>query len=154
MRQNVIVFSSDFVRGNILIRRIAREDVLATLHDNLAAVRTAMREHPPRVVVFDSTGSMAGEVRSLPAFAESLTQDTLLLVLGGNADELAAFSCACRTEALPGVIDPEAVAALIRDECLKAPGRKQHTLESGEAKAPMTQPLNLEEDLVAFLKLE
>jgi DNA-binding NtrC family response regulator len=153
MRHHVIIFSPDFVRGNILVRRIARENVEVTLHDSLAATWAAIQDRPPTVVVFDSTGSMAGEVRSLPAFAGRLSPDISLLVLGGNAQDLTTVDCACRIQALPGVIDPEAIATLVRDECARETNPASHPPAAPGTPKQTVEAVNLEEDLVAFLKL-
>ncbi|WP_173080325.1 hypothetical protein [Fundidesulfovibrio magnetotacticus] len=156
---HVAVFSPDFVRGNVLLRRIARDNADAALHDALTPLRKSLRDARPRVVVFDASAASPGELRALPELCHELPPGCEVVVLGALPEGFGLPEMRGVAAVLPGALDPEAVALAVSHVCAR-PAPTARPPEAAEPPSTGTEQLRdapvreIEADLLAFLKLD
>ncbi|MBF0467392.1 MAG: hypothetical protein HQK61_00665 [Desulfamplus sp.] len=80
MSVQVIIYSSDRIRGGILKEILRRVKIDALLLDNIMDVKSAISSHKPPVVIFDTVNSLKNEVAFLKKISSSVDECIVMLL--------------------------------------------------------------------------
>ena len=142
MPSQVIIFSTDSLRGGIIQEVLKRSGLESLLAGRVLEAGQAIADNAPRVVIFDTKGVFPDELNLLKNLCRAL-RDTAVIVLGDRSivdtfegEGIQEGFC------LPDPLDPELIASKVKE------------ILSSKAKGKYLQRDSLESDLKQFLKLD
>ncbi|HIJ58047.1 MAG TPA: hypothetical protein HPP41_00060 [Deltaproteobacteria bacterium] len=142
MPSQVIIFSTDKLRGGITQKVLKRAGLESLLVNRILEAGDAIADNAPRVVIFDTKSIFPDEIKLLRNFCRTL-RDTAVIVLGDPSvvdtfgeEDIQKGLC------LPDPFDPELIASKVK-EILSSKAKEKHSQRDG-----------LESNLKQFLKLD
>ncbi|MBF0257377.1 MAG: hypothetical protein HQK62_00835 [Desulfamplus sp.] len=81
MSVQVIIYSSDRIRGGILREILRRNKTETLLLDNIMDVKSAISSHKPDIAIFDTSNSLKNEINSLKHLSSSI-EECFVMILG------------------------------------------------------------------------
>ncbi|MBF0573978.1 MAG: hypothetical protein HQK69_09500 [Desulfamplus sp.] len=111
MSVQVIIYSSDRIRGGIVKEILRRNNIETVLLENIMDVKSEISSHLPAVIIFDTNNFLKNEVKFLRSFLSSLGSCSLILL--GNpliTNSLKGFEQLNLIQ-LPDPLDPDKIAS-------------------------------------------
>lgn len=141
MPEQVLIFSADEVRGGIARKILERNGFEVLLLGRILGLREAIAEHNPRVVILDTYGCIAEEIKQIKNLCQTL-RHTLVILLGEPAIILGMEGTGPGNQlCLSDPLDPDLFVTKVREAF------------SSKAKGTQTETGALEKDLEHLLKL-
>ncbi len=80
MSVQVIIYSSDRIRGGILKEILRRNKIGTLLLDKIMDVKSSISSHQPAIVIFDTTSSLKNEINFLKNLSSSIDDHFTIFV--------------------------------------------------------------------------
>ncbi|MBF0228380.1 MAG: hypothetical protein HQK63_02115 [Desulfamplus sp.] len=111
MSVQVIIYSSDRIRGGIVKEILRRNNIGTVLLEKIIDVKSEISSHLPAIIIFDTNNFLKNEVKFLRTFLSSLESCSLILL--GNpliTNSLKGFEQLNLIQ-LPDPLDPDKIAS-------------------------------------------
>ncbi len=137
----ILVFSADELRGNIIGTVLGRSGIEFLLFNRMLEADSAIAQHTPDAVIFDTNGCFADELNHLINLSQTLDRPAVLLL--GDATVIGRFHgpAILKDRCLPDPLDPGRIVAKIKEMSASPEVERVAEIDS------------LEEDLKGLLNL-